>query len=135
MECATPEIYPKTSVEDEAERRCTKQDDVQAILPAKAAEAKTRGLAPAEAMRLHDLFAKHIDVFREDLGDDPPVEGEPLEKEVGDLRMTMDGKPINACTESIDVLVDAKSTQRDGLSGRNDGVHHFGLDQGVLAAT
>ncbi|RLO04903.1 hypothetical protein DYB28_011543, partial [Aphanomyces astaci] len=50
MECATPEV----------------------------AEAETRGLAPAEAMRLHDLLAKHIDVFREDLGDDPPVKVEPL---------------------------------------------------------
>ncbi|ETV86141.1 hypothetical protein H257_02599 [Aphanomyces astaci] len=64
MECATPEVYPKTSVEDEAERRRTKQGTVQAILTAKAAE--TRGRAPAEAMRL----AKHIDMFREDLGDD-----------------------------------------------------------------
>ncbi|RHZ18182.1 hypothetical protein DYB31_008409, partial [Aphanomyces astaci] len=66
MECATPEVYPKTSVEDEAERRRTKQGAVQAILTAKAAEAETRGLAPAEATRLHDLLAKHIDVFRED---------------------------------------------------------------------
>ncbi|RHY48633.1 hypothetical protein DYB30_013789, partial [Aphanomyces astaci] len=78
MECATPEVYPKTSVEDEAERRRTKQDAVQAMLTAKAAEAKTRGLAPAEATRLHDLLAKHIDVFREDLGDVPPVKVEPL---------------------------------------------------------
>ncbi|RLO06458.1 hypothetical protein DYB28_002131 [Aphanomyces astaci] len=31
MECATPEVYPKTSVEDEAERHRTKQGDVQAI--------------------------------------------------------------------------------------------------------
>ncbi|RHZ38728.1 hypothetical protein DYB26_014940 [Aphanomyces astaci] len=51
MGCATPEVYPKTSVEDEAERRRTKQDAVQAMLTAKAAEAKTRGLAPAEATR------------------------------------------------------------------------------------
>ncbi|RHZ02863.1 hypothetical protein DYB31_014784, partial [Aphanomyces astaci] len=79
MECTSPEVYPKTSVENEAERRRTKQDAVQAILPVKAAEAKTRGLAPAEAMRLLDLFAKHIDVFGEDLGDDLPVEVEPLE--------------------------------------------------------
>ncbi|RQM19359.1 hypothetical protein B5M09_008048 [Aphanomyces astaci] len=64
MECATPEVYPKTSVEDEAERRCTKQGAVQAILTAKAEE--TRGLAPAEVMQL----AKHIDVFSEELGDD-----------------------------------------------------------------
>ncbi|RHZ19795.1 hypothetical protein DYB26_006632, partial [Aphanomyces astaci] len=78
MECATPEVYPKTSAEDEAERRRTKQGAVQAILTAKAAEAETRGLAPAEATRLHDLLAKHIDVFREDLGDDPPVKVEPL---------------------------------------------------------
>ncbi|RHY47486.1 hypothetical protein DYB34_005686, partial [Aphanomyces astaci] len=37
-----------------------------------AAEAETRGLAPAEATRLNGLLAKHIDVFRKDLGDDPP---------------------------------------------------------------
>ncbi|RHZ25567.1 hypothetical protein DYB26_003963 [Aphanomyces astaci] len=42
------------------------------ILTAKAAEAETRGLAPAEATRLNGLLAKHIDVFRKDLGDDPP---------------------------------------------------------------
>ncbi|RLO03117.1 hypothetical protein DYB28_015376, partial [Aphanomyces astaci] len=45
MECATPEVYPKASAEDEAERRRTKQGAVQAILTAKAAEAETRGLA------------------------------------------------------------------------------------------
>ncbi|RHY10127.1 hypothetical protein DYB36_014187, partial [Aphanomyces astaci] len=78
MECATPEVYSKTSGEDESERRRLKQGPVQVILTAKAAEAKTRGLVPAEAMRLHDLLAKHIDVFREDLGDDPPVKVEPL---------------------------------------------------------
>ncbi|KAF0728909.1 hypothetical protein AaE_009417, partial [Aphanomyces astaci] len=89
-------------------------------------------------MRLHGLLAKHIDVFREDLGDDPPVKVEPLKvrikpsstsvkcgmrrypplhveymrshmaaleandmKEVGDLRMTIDSRPINACTEPM----------------------------------
>ncbi|RLO10095.1 hypothetical protein DYB28_010144, partial [Aphanomyces astaci] len=80
MECATPEVYPKTSVEDEAERRRTKRGAVQAILTTKVAEAETCGLAPAEATRLHDLLAKHIDVFREDLGDDPPVKVEPLKQ-------------------------------------------------------
>ncbi|RHY82122.1 hypothetical protein DYB31_008713, partial [Aphanomyces astaci] len=34
MECATPEVYPKTSAKDEAERRRTKQGAVQAILTA-----------------------------------------------------------------------------------------------------
>ncbi|RHZ00476.1 hypothetical protein DYB35_012048, partial [Aphanomyces astaci] len=56
----------------------SKQGAVQAILTTKAAEAETRGLAPAEAMWLHDLLAEHIDVFREDLGDDPPVKVDPL---------------------------------------------------------
>ncbi|ETV65133.1 hypothetical protein H257_18058 [Aphanomyces astaci] len=120
------------------------------------ATPETRGLAPAEATRLHDLLAEHIDVFREDLGDDPPVKVEPLKvrikpgstpvkcgmqrypplyveymrshvvaleangivyknnratwaatprivpkKEVGDLRMTIDSRPINACTEPM----------------------------------
>ncbi|RHY85691.1 hypothetical protein DYB35_013794, partial [Aphanomyces astaci] len=78
MECATPEVYPKTSVEDEAERRSTKQGAIQAILKAQATEAEMCGLAPAEATRLHDLLAKHIDVFHEELGDDPPVKVEPL---------------------------------------------------------
>ncbi|KAF0775740.1 hypothetical protein AaE_000560, partial [Aphanomyces astaci] len=134
----------------------TKQGAVQAILTAKTAEAETLGLAPAETTRLNDLLAKHIDVFREDLGDDPPVKVEPLKvrikpgstpvkcgmrrypplhveymrshvaaleangmvyqnnratwaaaprivskKEVGDLRMTIDSRPINACTEPM----------------------------------
>ncbi|RHZ08247.1 hypothetical protein DYB26_012551, partial [Aphanomyces astaci] len=49
MECATPEVYPKTSVEVvEAELRRTKQGAIQAILTAKTAKAETRGLAPAE---------------------------------------------------------------------------------------
>ncbi|RHY90654.1 hypothetical protein DYB26_010038, partial [Aphanomyces astaci] len=56
----------------------TKQGTVQAILTAKAAEGEKGGLAPAEATRLHDLLAKHIDVFREVLGDDPPVKDESL---------------------------------------------------------
>ncbi|RLN99800.1 hypothetical protein DYB28_009378, partial [Aphanomyces astaci] len=88
MECATPEVYPKTSVEDEAERRRTKQGAVQAILTAKAAEAEMLGLAPAETTRLNDLLAKHIDVFREDLGDDPPVKVEPL-KETALVRVAL----------------------------------------------
>ncbi|RHY89368.1 hypothetical protein DYB26_014610 [Aphanomyces astaci] len=35
MECATPEVYPKASAEDEAERHRTKQGAVQAILTAR----------------------------------------------------------------------------------------------------
>ncbi|RLO04942.1 hypothetical protein DYB28_007037, partial [Aphanomyces astaci] len=53
MEYANPEVYPKTSDGDEAGRFF-------------------------KPFWLHDVLAKHIDVFREDLGDDPPVKVEPL---------------------------------------------------------
>ncbi|RHY59399.1 hypothetical protein DYB38_010434 [Aphanomyces astaci] len=59
MECATPEVYPKTSVEVvEAELRRTKQGAIQAILTAKTAKAETRGLAPAENSWFRDDRAR-----------------------------------------------------------------------------
>ncbi|KAF0714706.1 hypothetical protein AaE_011509, partial [Aphanomyces astaci] len=58
-----PELDPDDGLEC-----ATPEGAVQAFLTSKAAEAETRGLAPAEATRLHDLLAKVIDVFREDLG-------------------------------------------------------------------
>jgi len=156
MECATPEVYVKTPGEDDEGRVRARQEIVRAILAAKVDEAEAQGLEPAARERLANLLYKHVDVFRIDLGGDPPVKVEPLKvrikpgstpvkcgmrrypplhveymrnhvaalesngmvyknnratwaaaprivpkKEAGDLRMTIDSRPINACTEPM----------------------------------
>ncbi|ETV91597.1 hypothetical protein H310_13847 [Aphanomyces invadans] len=133
-----------------------KRDKVFGILMAKVAEAETRGLAPRHLERLEILLPKHVDLFREDLGDHALVQVYPLKvrikpnsvpvkcgmrryspahveymrehvaalransmvylnnrstwaaaprivpkKEAGALRMTIDSRPMNACTEPM----------------------------------
>ncbi|RHY19583.1 hypothetical protein DYB32_010206, partial [Aphanomyces invadans] len=78
MACATPEVEIPPPSDQEDEQRRMKRDKVFGILMAKVAEATTRGLAPSDLERLEILLSKHVDVFREDLGDDAPVKVEPL---------------------------------------------------------
>ncbi|KAF0699578.1 Aste57867_9866 [Aphanomyces stellatus] len=156
MECATPEVETPPPSDQDGERRRKKRDIVFGILMAKAAGAETRGFSPSNVKRLESLLSKHVDVFREDLGDDAPVKVEPLnvrikpnsmpfkcgmrryppahveymrehvaalqangmvylnnrstwaaaprivpKKEAGALRMTIDSRPINACTDPM----------------------------------
>ncbi|KAH9107236.1 hypothetical protein LEN26_001688 [Aphanomyces euteiches] len=67
MECATPEVERPIPTEDEEARREKKQEIVRDILLAKADEAKSHGLEPADAERLEFVLLKHIDVFLEPL--------------------------------------------------------------------
>ncbi|KAF0718357.1 Aste57867_1738 [Aphanomyces stellatus] len=140
MKCATPDVEIPPPSDQVEERRREKRDKVFGILMAKA-------------MRPRRM---HVDVFREDLGDDPSVKVEPLKvrikpnstpvksgmrrhppahveymrehvaalqangmvylnnrstwaaaprivpkKEAGSLRMTIDSRPINACTDPM----------------------------------
>ncbi|ETV93471.1 hypothetical protein H310_12522 [Aphanomyces invadans] len=74
MECATPEV---ATVTDEEQRK-KMRDEVFAVLMSKVAEAESCGLTGDDVERLKALLSKHVDVFRIDLGNDPPVKVEPL---------------------------------------------------------
>ncbi len=90
LECATPVVeIPPISVKDFETMRSKKRDIVLGILMAKAAEAEAFGLSGDEAEHLRSLLLKHVDVFRVDLGDDPPVKVEPLK-----VRIKPDSVPV-----------------------------------------
>ncbi|KAH9136416.1 hypothetical protein AeRB84_018405, partial [Aphanomyces euteiches] len=76
MECATPAVERPTGDGRDEERRKKKEEAV-------------RGLTAEEAARLESLLSRHVDVFREDLGNDPPVKVEPLK-----VRVKPDSKPV-----------------------------------------
>ncbi|KAF0727827.1 hypothetical protein Ae201684_014173 [Aphanomyces euteiches] len=76
MECATPAVERPTGDGRDEERR-------------KKKEEAARGLTAEEAARLESLLSRHVDVFREDLGNDPPVKVEPLK-----VRVKPDSKPV-----------------------------------------
>ncbi|RHY15381.1 hypothetical protein DYB32_010767, partial [Aphanomyces invadans] len=70
MQCATPEVVdPKIIGASEESRRKTR-DSVLTVLMAKVDEAQGRGLDAVDTQHLTALLRKHVDVFREDLGDD-----------------------------------------------------------------
>ncbi|KAH9152781.1 hypothetical protein AeRB84_004849 [Aphanomyces euteiches] len=122
MECATPAV----AANRRRKRRRTSQDEKKAA----------RSLTVEETERLESLLSRDVDVFREDLGNDPTLKVEPLKpqgkpdsnpvkcgmrryspahleymrehdhmgrcsskRDTGALRMTIDSRPINACTE------------------------------------
>ncbi|KAH9105021.1 hypothetical protein AeMF1_019060 [Aphanomyces euteiches] len=156
MECATPAVERPTGDGRDEERRKMKEEAVLGILMSKVADAQARGLTAEETARLESLLSRHVDVFREDLGNCPPVKVEPLKvrvkpdsnpvkcgmrryppahleymrehvaaleangmvyknnratwvaaprivpkRDAGALRMTIDSRPINACTEPM----------------------------------
>jgi hypothetical protein len=70
LECAIPEVYsPKKSGSDE---------ELVAIHMAKVKEAQDACLSEDDVEALRALLLKHVDVYRIDLGYDPPVKVEPL---------------------------------------------------------
>jgi hypothetical protein len=90
LDCATPVVeIPPSSVKDFETMHSNKRDIVLGILMAKAAEDEAIGLSSDEAERLRYLFSKHVDVFRVDLGYDPPVGVEPLK-----VRIKPDSVPV-----------------------------------------
>ncbi|KAH9093688.1 hypothetical protein Ae201684P_016312 [Aphanomyces euteiches] len=89
MECATPAVERPTGDGRDEERRKKKEEAVLGILMSKVADAQARGLTAEETTRLESLLSKHVDVFREDLGNDPPVKVEPLK-----VRVKPDSKPV-----------------------------------------
>ncbi|KAH9069021.1 hypothetical protein Ae201684P_004951 [Aphanomyces euteiches] len=74
MECATPAVERPTGDGRDEERRKKKEEAV---------------LGPYVEARLESLLSRHVDVFREDLGNDPPVKVEPLK-----VRVKPDSKPV-----------------------------------------
>ncbi|ETV92271.1 hypothetical protein H310_13336 [Aphanomyces invadans] len=135
MQCATAEVVDPKFTGDSDEVRREKRDRVLAVLIARVNEAQRRGLDADDMQRLTALLMKHVDVFREDLGNDPTVKVEPLKVRIkpnatpvkcimrryppahveymrehvealeangiGALRMTIDSRPINACTDPM----------------------------------
>ncbi|ETW04755.1 hypothetical protein H310_03902 [Aphanomyces invadans] len=152
MECSTPvlDVLPGESKEDRL-RRC--ESEVKYILASKVEEARNHGLGQDEVERLENMLSWFVNVFRKDIGCDPPIKVEPLlirlkpdavpvkcsmrryppdhveflkrhvdqleaaglvyrnnratwaaaprivpKKDPGDLRMTIDSRPINICT-------------------------------------
>ena len=77
MECATPKLDSREG-EGEEERRQRQQSEVQEILSGKVVDARSQGLNPAGVTKLEALLAKFVDVFRTDVGADPPIKVEPL---------------------------------------------------------
>ncbi|KAH9102899.1 hypothetical protein AeMF1_020640, partial [Aphanomyces euteiches] len=57
---------------ESGEPQLDESDGMECATPA------ARGLTAEEAARLESLLSRHVDVFREDLGNDPPVKVEPL---------------------------------------------------------
>ncbi|ETV93735.1 hypothetical protein H310_12311 [Aphanomyces invadans] len=87
--CATPEVVvPKIIGASEESRRKTRDSDL-AVLMAKADEAQGSGRDTVDKQHLTALLRKHVDVFREDLSDDPPVKVEPLK-----VRIKPDATPV-----------------------------------------
>ncbi|CAK4456791.1 unnamed protein product, partial [Aphanomyces euteiches] len=77
MECATPAV----AANRRRKRRRTSQDEKKAVLGifmSKVADAQARSLTVEETERLESLLSRDVDVFREDLGNDPPLKVEPL---------------------------------------------------------
>ncbi|KAF0742575.1 hypothetical protein Ae201684P_008386 [Aphanomyces euteiches] len=89
MECATPAVERPAGDGRDEERRKKKEEAVLGILMSKVADAQARGLTAEETARLESLLSRHVDVFREDLGNDPPVKVEPLK-----VRVKPDSKPV-----------------------------------------
>ncbi|KAH9137526.1 hypothetical protein AeRB84_017790, partial [Aphanomyces euteiches] len=89
MECATPAVERPTGDGRDEERRKMKEEAVLGILMSKVADAQARGLTAEEPARLESLLSRHVDVFRDDLGNDPPVKVEPLK-----VRVKPDSKPV-----------------------------------------
>ena len=89
MECATPAVERPTGDGRDEERRKKKEEAVLGILMSKVADAQACGLTVEETARLESLLSRHVDVFREDLGNDPPVKVEPLK-----VRVKPDSKPV-----------------------------------------
>ncbi|ETV90284.1 hypothetical protein H310_14899 [Aphanomyces invadans] len=77
MECSTPvlDVLPGDSKEDRR-RRC--EAEVKAILAVKVEGARSLGQRDEEVERLEHLLSKVLDVFRTDVGNDPPIKVEPL---------------------------------------------------------
>ncbi|ETV95850.1 hypothetical protein H310_10893 [Aphanomyces invadans] len=78
MECSTPvlDALPGESKEDR-QRRC--ESEVKAILASKVEEARSLGLGQDEVERIENLLSRFVDVFRKDVGCDPPIKVEPLQ--------------------------------------------------------
>ncbi|KAF0720193.1 Aste57867_492 [Aphanomyces stellatus] len=76
MECATP-VVPPGGPDDEVER-VRRRLVVEAVFMEKVREAESQGLAKKDVELLQTMLLKHVDVFRTDLGGDPPVKVEPL---------------------------------------------------------
>ncbi|CAK4822793.1 unnamed protein product, partial [Aphanomyces euteiches] len=64
--------------DDEEAHRKQKLASVKATLVEKVAEVKQNGILEDEANFLQDLLEKHLDVFREELANDPPIKVKPL---------------------------------------------------------
>ncbi|OQR83686.1 hypothetical protein ACHHYP_14408 [Achlya hypogyna] len=149
LRCATPKLTSDTSAEDRTAA-------VWSVLEEQIGAAAAEGLSTAEVEDLRALLLRFVDVFRLELGRDPPVAVEPLKvrlkpdavpvksglrrypplhvdfmkkhvaeleaigavyknnrarwaaaprivpkKDPTDLRMTIDSRPINACTEPM----------------------------------
>ena len=77
MHCATPNIKVLPTGSSEGERK-KQQAAVEAVIQDKLRAAKEEGLTTDLLEKLRLLLAKHIDVFRLEIGHDEPIKVEPL---------------------------------------------------------
>ncbi|KAH9141744.1 hypothetical protein AeRB84_014109, partial [Aphanomyces euteiches] len=100
MECATPAVERPTGDGRDEERRKKKEEAVLGILMSKVADAQARGLTAEETARLAALEANGM-VYKNNRATWAAAPRIIPKRDAGALRMTIDSRPINQCTEPM----------------------------------